>query len=1006
MTYNKTLQQVRIYRDGVLDSQTNGIPSPNPNTVNNLFIGKDSANAYNGYYFHGMMDDVRIYNRALSETEIQQLAGIQPPKCDGITTGLVLCLSGGENAWDGSGNRNHGLIQGVVPTPDRFGNPNGAYKLDGGDYIQVPNSPSINISGNLTVSAWIRSSGTPQHSGLIHKEPLVSSGNRVTGYQVSVNKGAGEWAIGIYDSWPSSGGASFSPTKVVDGNWHHLVAVYDWQTITIYTDGIKSNSVPYTKGMLPNDRPLYIGVDPDLWGGRDFHGDIDDVRIYNRALPQAEVQQLAGIQPPKCDGITAGLVLCLPLGENAWDGSGNGNHGLIQGVVVPTQDRFGKPDAAYKLDGSAYIQVPNSPSINIAGNITASAWIRSSGTAQHSALFHKLEGTGRFTGWQTSINSYEGNNWRMGIWDSWPSSGGSVPSLTKVVDGNWHHLVAVYDGQTITTYTDGIKDNSVPYTKGMLPNDRPLYIGVDPDVWGSAYWGPRNFRGDLDDVRIYNRALSEAEVKQLAGIVEPAKVTLTVAKTGNGQVTGNGITCGTDCTEDLAPNTQVTLTATATTGSMFKQWTGDCTGTTATVTVTMDKAKSCTATFELLPTYTLNVTKTGNGNVKGTGIDCGTDCTEANLAVNTQVTLTATPDAGYQFVSWAGACTGTTTTTTVTLTADQTCQATFAVIPPPTGIPLTVNKADADRGRISGLLRGETATSLTCDNACQTASYTYPKDGVVILTATPDKGFIFKDWTCTGSNYTPGTQPSTLKLTMTVPTTCTANFDRGAGFTLTLTQIGTGKGLVTSQPAGMNCTDPTCTAFYATGQKVILKAQPSPFATFVAWGGDCTGKTVTSATLTLTKNLNCTVQFQSTFEIAAADLVSALYTDGFLKDNADVASQFPQTTNQDRLKDALWLALTAILQANSHLAATQQWPTQLTGINWYSPTPISQYTQSIQLQAGEYIDIRLKLLDQTGTEQDAVIVIYYGTTPPTSADSSSGRQSIPIYFPASFFKRW
>jgi hypothetical protein len=522
-------------------------------------------------------------------------------------------------------------------------------------------------------------------------------------------------------------------------------------------------------------------------------------------------------------------------------------------------------------------------------------------------------------------------------------------------------------------------------------------------IGGDGVSGGYPLNGAIDDLRLYNRAITEAEIQQLYAL--GTKVTLTVAKTGNGQITGNGITCGTDCTEDLAPNTQVTLTATATTGSMFKQWTGDCTGTTATVTVTMDKAKSCTATFELPPvTYTLNVTKTGNGNIKGTGIDCGTDCTEANLAANTQVTLTATPDAGYQFVSWADACTGTTTTTTVTLTADQTCQATFA---PPAGIALTVNKADDGRGILSARLQTETTASLTCGTTCPTATYTYPKDGVVILTATPDKGFIFKDWTCTGSSSVQGTQPWVRRITMTVPTTCVANFDQGQGYTLTLTQIGTGKGLVTSQPAGMNCTDPTCSVFYAAGQKVILKAQPSPFATFVAWGGDCTGKTVTSATLTLTKDLNCTVQFQSTFEIAAADLVSALYTDGFLKNNADVASQFPQTTNQDRLKDALWLALTAILQANSHLAATQQWPTQLTGLNWYSPTPISQYTQSIQLQPGEYIDIRLKLLDQTGTEQDAVIVIYYGTTPPTPVgDGSSGIYSIPIYFPASFFARW
>jgi hypothetical protein len=106
----------------------------------------------------------------------------------------------------------------------------------------------------------------------------------------------------------------------------------------------------------------------------------------------------------------------------------------------------------------------------------------------------------------------------MWVRNDWNAVVGYSHSPTKVVDGNWHHLMAIYDGQTLTTYIDGIKDDSVPYTEGMLPNDSPLYIGVDPDVWGSAYWGARNFRGDLDDVRIYNRALSETEVQQLAGL--------------------------------------------------------------------------------------------------------------------------------------------------------------------------------------------------------------------------------------------------------------------------------------------------------------------------------------------------------------------------------------------------------------------------------------------------------------------------------------------------------
>ncbi len=336
----------------------------------------------------------------------------------------------------------------------------------------------------------------------------------------------------------------------------------------------------------------------------------------------------------------------------------------------------------------------------------------------------------------------------------------------------------------------------------------------------------------------------------------------------------------------------------------------------------------------------------------------------------------------------------------------KTCIATFEPIP--TGIPLTFKKADADRGRISGRLRREPAISLTCDNACQTASYNYPKDGVVIVTATADKGYEFKTWTCTGSSYAQNqATPNILKVTMTTETTCTANFDAlPGGPTLTVNLIGTGMGTVTSSKVGLECQGTQCNGVYAKDQKVTLTATPSVFATFLTWGGDCTGTNL-KVPVTLTKDLTCTAQFQSLLETAATELVKLLYTNGFLENKAAVASQFPQTTNQDRLKEAFWLAATAILQADSNLAATQQWPAQLNGIPWYSKSPIGQYTDSIQLQTGEYVDIRLKLLDNAGVEQEVVIVIYYGDTPPIPVgDSGSGRYSIPIYVPKSFASQW
>ncbi len=154
---------------------------------------------------------------------------------------------------------------------------------------------------------------------------------------------------------------------------------------------------------------------------------------------------------------------------------------------------------------------------------------------------------------------------------------------------------------------------------------------------------------------------------------------LTVSRTGSGSggVTSAppGIDCGSDCSEDYAHGTDVTLTATPAPGSAFAGWSGACSGT-GICAVDMTQDRSASASF--VPLRTLSVARVGDGvgtvtSVPG-GIGCGSDCTE-DYVDGTDVTLTATPSSGSFFAGWSGDCTG--GSCVLDMTANRTATATF-----------------------------------------------------------------------------------------------------------------------------------------------------------------------------------------------------------------------------------------------------------------------------------------------------------------------------------------
>lgn len=238
------------------------------------------------------------------------------------------------------------------------------------------------------------------------------------------------------------------------------------------------------------------------------------------------------------------------------------------------------------------------------------------------------------------------------------------------------------------------------------------------------------------------------ESQNVTATFTPQQQTLTVATagTGNGNILSlqTGIDCGTTCGADFDWNTPVTLAATPATGSTFDGWSGACTGTAATCTVTMDQAQTVTASFSLMQ-MTLTVAKTGIGNSSITstpaGIDCGATCT-GSYAWNTSVTLTAVPAADTVFKGWSGACTGTTTTCSVTMDQAQNVSADFA----PALQTLSLAKTGSGSGSIVSAPAG-----IDCGTACS-ASFT--SGSTVTLTASPAAGSTFTGWfgACTGAS--------------------------------------------------------------------------------------------------------------------------------------------------------------------------------------------------------------------------------------------------------------
>jgi uncharacterized repeat protein (TIGR02543 family) len=181
----------------------------------------------------------------------------------------------------------------------------------------------------------------------------------------------------------------------------------------------------------------------------------------------------------------------------------------------------------------------------------------------------------------------------------------------------------------------------------------------------------------------------------------------------------------------IEEGTRITLTALADPSSTFTGWSGSCAGTVSRVEVTMSGARSCTATFAPAA-FTLGVTRSAGGRVTSSplGIDCGADCTHS-YAPGTLVTLTASPDAGFQFDGWSQDCSGTNPASPVVMDGDRSCHASFSAVPAQATLTVAVVKPAGSLGRIVAV--SPPANPINCDGTGPVCQATFAPGTTVVV---------------------------------------------------------------------------------------------------------------------------------------------------------------------------------------------------------------------------------------------------------------------------------
>ena len=482
--YNATAQTLDIYVNGVLDNGvlSGTVPAALVNSPQNVNIGRRPA----GYYFQGIIDEVRIYNRALSAAEVatdmntpvgSQGSDTTPPTAPAGVTATVASATQINLTWTAATD-NVGVTgyrvercQGVACVNFvEVGQPTGTSFGDTGLTAAATYRYQVRATdavGNLGPYSAI-AGATTQASDTT--PPTAPSGVTATA--------AGTSQITL--SW----------TAATDniGVTGYAVERCQGTTCTTFVQIATPTGTTYSDtGLLPASTYRYQVRATDAAGN--FSG------YSNIASATAAAT-----------GRVAAYAFDAGTGTTTADASGNGLTGTLAGATWTPAGKYGN---ALAFDGmTSYVDLGNPIPLQLTGSMTWSAWVFATGNPPNDGqIIAKSAGS---DGWQLKTTPDTGpHTFGVAVSPNGSTLAQRYSTTTRVLN-TWYHVAGVYNAtaQTLDIYVNGVLDNGV--LSGTVPaalvnSPQNVNIGRRP----AGYY----FQGIIDEVRIYNRALSAAEIQ-------------------------------------------------------------------------------------------------------------------------------------------------------------------------------------------------------------------------------------------------------------------------------------------------------------------------------------------------------------------------------------------------------------------------------------------------------------------------------------------------------------